>query len=190
MIVELNTESSLTNVLSGIFLNSDQALLNKATKDIIIKDLLTYKACRLVNCYTKKEFMYLLRNLTKDGKDILVKEVIINNQNLGIVRELEGNLDLIEMKLYKRFRYYSFVKLEKSYLCLTFNPESNLLRELTVKLEKGVISCSTLQTSEEELRQKYPEYIKLKDLVINKEVETDIGNIRFYNLVGGVLSAI
>ncbi len=144
----------------------------------MVKDILECQPSFLVNCYSLKELNDSIKFLIKTGYTIAKsKEIVPNDYNLGLVRDM--NLDdktITNLKMQKRFRYYFLftANTKKRPLCLTFNPECNNNVQIPVKLETGVIRCSTLQVAIEKL--------KGRDLESIKHLNTEQGMMNYYDL--------
>lgn len=179
LILEYTTpDGSLGNILRGIIVNSSQKNINPPCKDIITKDLLESRPVVLVHCYTLKELIESLKHLLDNGLIIkFAREIIPNDYDLGLVRNLEINKSVLDSNtniFVKRFRYYFILsnKDESRTLCLTFNPETNLLKYINVKMPDNIVRCTTFQAAMENLKYRELEKVRTCD--------TDGGKYTYY----------
>lgn len=172
-------DSSLNNILRALIVNENPEAVNTPCRDIVVRDIIESKPNVLVNCYSLKELedsiMYLH---SKDYKPIKSKEIVPNTFDLGLVRKIELDMDnLYGINLQKRFRYYFMFEAaggKDKTICLTYNPECNLKKQISVKLESGVIKCTTLQVVLDVLKGR-----NMKSL---KQIDTEQGKYNYYEL--------
>lgn len=132
----------------------------------------------MVNCYSLKELDDSIRFLLANSYEaIKAKEIVPNTYNLGLIRDMNLDIDVLDkFQMQKRFRYYFIFKPESEgkTICLTFNPECNTNTQVPVKLETGVIKCSTLQVAITQLKGRNLESIK--------HIDTEQGDMNYYDL--------
>lgn len=180
LVAELTVnDSNLNNILRALIKNEGPDSINPPCRDIIVRDIKLNKPDILVNCYTLEELegsIHYLSNLKYSVEQ--AKEIIPNNYNLGLIRDLPINpINMDNLGISKRFRYYFMLKpskaTEKSF-CITYNPECYAQRQTPVKLDTGIIKCTTLQVLFEKIRDRQFEPIK--------RISTEHGEMYYYNM--------
>lgn len=146
--------NSLSEILLGICVNSNKTKVNKDTTYIIAQDLKKYNPTRLIHTYDKEELKNLLESIvTKYPCELVCKEIIPTDYNIGIVRTLKFNKDnlvgLLE-QLFIKNRYYlncKYTKGSQEVSCvITFNPSIRELESENIRLSSSlIINASTLQ---------------------------------------------
>lgn len=183
LVAELTiNDSNLNNILRALILNEGPKSINNPCRDIVVRDIKTNRPEVLVNCYTLGELEGSIRYLVSKGYVIdKAKEIIPNDYDLGLTRDMPLSIDNMDnLGISKRFRYYFMlkpkIKTDKIF-CLTYNPECSMQGQTPVKLETGVIKCTTLQVV----------FDKLKDRTLDpiKEVHTEHGEMHYYNIEEG-----
>lgn len=182
LIAELTVNNSnLNNILRALVINEGPKAINVPCKDIVIRDIRVSKPDILVNCYTLDELEGSIKYLTSQGYEISkAKEIIPNDYSLGLVRDLPLTVDNMQnLGVSPRFRYYFMLESsndsDKTF-CLTYNPECSRQQAVCVKLETGVIKCSTLQVVFDKLKNRKVSPIK--------KVHTEHGEMQYYNIEG------
>lgn len=180
LVAELTiNESNLNNILRALILNEGPKSINTPCRDIVVRDIKSNRPEVLVNCYTLDELEGSIKYLV--GKKYIIdkaKEIIPNDYDLGLTRDMPLTIDNMEnLGISKRFRYYFMlkptVKSDKSF-CLTYNPECSTQGQIPVKLETGVIKCTTLQVVFDKLKGRKVDPIK--------KLHTEHGEMQYYNI--------
>lgn len=181
LIIELTLtkdRNNLNNVFKGIIVNSEEKTVNKAAQEIIKNDMVKYKPRHLIHCYSLKELTKILELFRKQGYSTEIsREIIPNNYNLGIIREVyikEEGLENSKM-FSKKYRYYIFMTKDDQSLALTYNPQiSDLQSVKQAKIlvgENEVAHCQILQTVTAQ-----------RDIKIEKEVKDTLGTYTIYQI--------
>lgn len=181
LIIELTLtkdRSTLNNVFKGILVNSENNTVNKSAQEIIRNDMVKYKPRHLIHCYSLKELKKIVKLFINQGYAMTAsREIIPNNYNLGIVREVYINQSNLENKnmFYKKYRYYIFMEKDGVNLALTYNPEiSDLKKVKQAKIVVGkdeVAHCQILQT-----------IVAKRDIEKEREVKDILGTYTVYNV--------
>jgi len=181
LIVELTLakdRNNLNNVFKGIIVNSETKTINKSTQEIIRNDMVEYKPRHLIHCYNLKELQKITKLFAEQGYKMKVsREIIPNNYNLGIIREIYLDESKLNKKgiFSKKYRYYIFMTRDDVNLALTYNPEIvDLDKVKQAKIVVGkdeVAHCQILQT-----------ITAKRDIEKEKEVKDVIGTYTVYNI--------
>ena len=181
LIIELTLakdRNNLNNVFKGIIVNSENKAVNRSAQEIIRNDMVEYKPGHLIHCYSLKELVKIVKLFSKQGYELNIsREIIPNNYNLGIVREIYVTKEkLNDTTLFsKKYRYYMFMTKGESSIALTYNPEiSDLASVKQAKILVGkdeVAHCQILQTITAQ-----------RDIEKEKEVKDTIGTYTVYNV--------
>lgn len=143
-----------------------------------MRDILKNKPSLLVNCYSLKELDESIQFLFEKNYELIdAKEIVPNTFNLGLIKDIHVEKGTLKnLQLQKRFRYYFMFKPEEQgkSICITFNPECNVKSQVPVKLDSGVIKCSTLQVAISKLKGRNLESIK--------QIATEQGAMNYYEL--------
>lgn len=190
LVGEFNT-NDIAYLLLGICINSDREKINKETKSIIKKDLITYKPTTLYNAYTIKEFRSILELHKQKSNTIKLREIIPNNYGIGLVREVGFDNTPIEELLsnvFKQFKYYCIINVvEGRDIIVTYNPEAVNMKKVKLKLKNGmIVKCTTLQAGQNKQKQEY-EVISCSESEDGKLIIYDID---FKDLEGGIQNDI
>lgn len=175
---EFNSDE-LIYMLLGICVNSGKSNINNEVKDILKADIIEHMPRKLIVAYTKKELMSLLNKEKESGGEVILKEIIPNNYNIGIVRScgtINTPIETLIKQIIKKYRYYAI--LTNSKIIVTFNSEICDLKTLKLKLagnDKLQVTCTTIQvgTEHEDLK---------RDMQIFNVQETTSGKIVIYNI--------
>ena len=176
-LIELTTSKvNLNLILQAVILNSTSSLINKNSVDIIAKDLLQQKPKTLVHCYTLRELVMTAQVLLNNKlKLIKGREIIPNNHNLGLVREIfiDFNSEKIKSNFFKKYRYYFSFEGEGMSMIVTYNPEIVNQKEIAISLGKlGVACCQVMQTKG----------LASREYKIEKEVKDAVGIYTIYRI--------
>ena len=109
----------------------------------------------------------------------MMREIIPNRHNLGIVREIFihphdiTNESNFERKLEKKYRYYLLMKHGEDYYVFTYNPEIKNKKQVKVLLEQEqIVHCQTMQTKQ----------INIREILKEREVEDLVGTYTVYQM--------